>query len=164
MSRTTRDAQGRKVGLGAFDLRAIGIDGRADARLVERLLEHEFRFLLLLAQQVDRLVAHARETRGLTARDEHLVERGVHRVQQVADRELDRAAAVRTGVARREIQDRQIPRSGLVERCEALFDRGTARAQFEVRGQCFVEQRLQAFFHRACAAQAVAASRPIGQR
>ncbi len=141
-------AQRRKVGFRAIDQLAIGLDRRPDARFVHGLRDDELGFLLVIAQQVDRLVLDARKLRRLSVRRQQLVERLVNRVEQVADRDLDRAAALGHRVTRREIDRGQVSGAGLVKCRHALRDTGRPGAQFEVGRERVVHHLPQAVLDR----------------
>jgi len=144
--------KGVEARLGAIELLPAGGDRRSDARLIDRLLDHEPGLLLPLAQQRYALVLDPWKSGRLPGRLEQLVERRIHRVQQVADRDVDGPAAVGNAVSRGELQYREVPRTRLIECRDSLLDAGRAGAQLEVGGQRVVEHLLNAVLDGACMA------------
>ena len=94
----------------------------------------------------------------LSLRDQQVVERLVRRVQRLAQRQFDGAAAFGARVTRGEPDFREVTRARFIERGRGSFDLERLRAQREIRLQSFahvfVDDRGQrtARFGRGCPA------------
>ena len=99
-------------------------------------------------EEVELLVFDARELRRAALRHQLCIERGVHGVQQVAQRKFDGATAVGAGVAGLEVEAGQVAGAGPVQFGQAPRHDGALRQQALVGLQGVCDQLRCGFGER----------------
>ena len=136
------------IELRRLELCALRADRRGNGRRVERLAEAHARVLLALALEVEVLVLDGGELGRPALRDEELIERRVHRVEERAHRQLELPATLGARVAGVEGERREEMRPRRIERGETALEDESLGAQRQVRPQRLADVIVDHRCHR----------------